>query len=44
MSRYEPKSIEQKWQTTWDEAGTFTARRDPARPKYYVLWLSLIHI
>ena len=37
MSRYEPKSIEPKWQTTWDEAGTFTARRDAAKPKYYVL-------
>ncbi len=37
MSRYEPKSIEQKWQAVWDEAGVFTARHDPARPKYYVL-------
>ena len=37
MSRYEPKSIEQTWQAAWDQAGTFTARHDPARPKYYVL-------
>jgi leucyl-tRNA synthetase len=37
MSRYEPKSIETKWQAAWDAAGAFTARRDPARPKYYVL-------
>jgi leucyl-tRNA synthetase len=37
MSRYEPKSIESKWQAAWDEAGTFTARHDPAKPKYYVL-------
>ncbi|MGV8953341.1 MAG: leucine--tRNA ligase [Cypionkella sp.] len=37
MSRYDPKSIEAKWQATWDEAGVFTARHDPARPKYYVL-------
>ena len=37
MSRYEPSTIEQKWQTAWDEAGAFTARRDPAKPKYYVL-------
>ena len=37
MSRYEPSSIEAKWQNAWDEAGAFTARRDPAKPKYYVL-------
>ena len=37
MSRYEPSTIEPKWQKTWDDAGAFTARRDPAKPKYYVL-------
>ncbi|WP_149143067.1 leucine--tRNA ligase [Gemmobacter caeruleus] len=37
MSRYEPSQIEPKWQQTWDEAGVFTARRDAAKPKYYVL-------
>lgn len=37
MSRYEPSTIEQKWQQAWDAAGAFTARRDPAKPKYYVL-------
>ncbi|MFM7654145.1 MAG: leucine--tRNA ligase [Paracoccaceae bacterium] len=37
MSRYEPSSIEPKWQAAWDQAGAFTARRDPAKPKYYVL-------
>jgi leucyl-tRNA synthetase len=37
MSRYEPKAIEAKWQAAWDAAGTFTARRDPLKPKYYVL-------
>jgi leucyl-tRNA synthetase len=37
MSRYEPKSIETKWQSAWDDAGAFTAQRDPAKPKYYVL-------
>ncbi len=37
MSRYEPAQIEPKWQTAWDEAGVFLARRDPAKPKYYVL-------
>ncbi len=37
MSRYEPAVTEPKWQTAWDQAGAFTARRDPAKPKYYVL-------
>ena len=37
MSRYEPSQTEPKWQSAWDAAGAFTARRDPAKPKYYVL-------
>jgi leucyl-tRNA synthetase len=37
MSRYEPKVTEPKWQAAWEAAGTFAARRDPAKPKYYVL-------
>jgi len=37
MSRYDPSASEPKWQQAWAEAGTFTARHDPARPKYYVL-------
>ncbi len=37
MSRYDPKSIETKWQAAWDSAGVFTARRDDTKPKYYVL-------
>ncbi|MCV2873751.1 leucine--tRNA ligase [Defluviimonas sp. WL0050] len=37
MSRYDPAQIEPKWQKAWEEAGCFTARRDPAKPKYYVL-------
>jgi leucyl-tRNA synthetase len=37
MSRYDASMIEPKWQKAWDEAGTFEARRDPAKPKYYVL-------
>ncbi len=37
MSRYDAAAIEPKWQAAWDEAGTFTARIDPDRPKYYVL-------
>jgi leucyl-tRNA synthetase len=37
MSRYDPSVIEPRWQQAWDEAGAFTARHDPAKPKYYVL-------
>ena len=37
MSRYDPSVIEPKWQAAWDEAGAFTAKRDPSKPKYYVL-------
>ena len=37
MSRYSPAEIEPKWQAAWDTAGTFLARRDEAKPKYYVL-------
>jgi len=36
-ARYQPQDIEPRWQTAWDTAGCFTARADPARPKYYVL-------
>ena len=37
MSRYEPAVIEAKWQKAWADAQVFTARRDPKKPKYYVL-------
>ena len=37
MSRYEPAVIEAKWQAAWADAGVFVARRDPSKPKYYVL-------
>lgn len=37
MSRYDPSASEAKWQAAWAEADVFTARHDPARPKYYVL-------
>jgi len=37
MSRYDPAVTEAKWQAVWDDAGVFIARRDPAKPKYYVL-------
>ncbi len=35
--RYEPKEIESAVQAEWDAAGSFTAREDAARPKYYCL-------
>jgi leucyl-tRNA synthetase len=35
--RYDPTQIEPKWQERWRDAGAFAARRDPARPKYFVL-------
>ncbi|MFQ5439157.1 MAG: leucine--tRNA ligase, partial [Paracoccaceae bacterium] len=37
MSRYNARVVEPKWQKAWEAAGVFTATRDPARPKYYVL-------
>lgn len=37
MSRYEPSTIEPKWQKAWDDAEVFLAKRDESRPKYYVL-------
>jgi leucyl-tRNA synthetase len=37
MSRYEATQIEAKWQTAWDTANVFEAKRDEAKPKYYVL-------
>ena len=36
-SRYDHKSIEAKWQARWEEARSFAASEDAARPKYYVL-------
>ena len=37
MTPYAPAETEKKWQAAWDQAGVFTAKRDPAKPKYYVL-------
>lgn len=37
MSRYDPSTIEPKWQAAWDAAETFKAVHDPSKPKYYVL-------
>ena len=35
--KYFPENIESKWQQRWAEAGTFTARDDDPRPKFYAL-------
>jgi len=37
MSRYNARTTEPKWQKAWDEAEAFLAKRDPNKPKYYVL-------
>ncbi|MEM8988610.1 MAG: leucine--tRNA ligase [Pseudomonadota bacterium] len=37
MARYNPKSVEPKWQSVWADKQTFLTREDPSRPKYYVL-------
>jgi leucyl-tRNA synthetase len=37
MSRYDPASLEPKWQQAWEDAGTFLAERSDDKPKYYVL-------
>ena len=35
--RYEPQSIEPRWQERWERAGTFRAGARPGAPKKYVL-------
>jgi leucyl-tRNA synthetase len=35
--RYDPATIEPKWQAHWEETGAFDAHEDPDKPKYYVL-------
>ncbi len=37
MPHYDASAIEPKWQKAWDDAGSFTAERDEARPKFYIL-------
>jgi leucyl-tRNA synthetase len=37
MQKYEHKEIEKKWQRYWQERGTFEAKIDKSKPKYYVL-------
>ena len=35
--RYDPHSVEKKWQQIWEERKLFQAAEDPQRQKYYVL-------
>ncbi|HEY7163562.1 MAG TPA: leucine--tRNA ligase [Candidatus Binatia bacterium] len=35
--RYQPATIERKWQSAWEQENAFRAVEDPNRPKYYVL-------
>src|SRR5580692_9787380 len=37
MSRYNFRETETKWQRQWAERGSFAAKHEPSRPKYYVL-------
>ena len=37
MARYNFKTVEAKWQRTWDERNSFAAREERGREKYYVL-------
>ena len=37
MSKYDPKSVESKWQKVWTEGRHFHVEADPQKPKYYVL-------
>ena len=34
---YDPKSIEKKWQTYWEENHTYEVKEDLSKPKYYIL-------
>jgi leucyl-tRNA synthetase len=36
-ARYNFRDSERKWQALWAERGSFTARLEPGKPKYYVL-------
>ncbi len=37
MAGYDPTTIEPKWQSAWEAAGSFRATREGDKPKYYVL-------
>ena len=35
--RYNPRVVEPRWQSIWNERRTFETATDDLRPKYYVL-------
>ena len=35
--RYNPQTVEPRWQALWEEAGVFVTDNEDPRPKYYVL-------
>ncbi|MCP4105607.1 MAG: leucine--tRNA ligase [Desulfobacteraceae bacterium] len=35
--KYDPRIIESKWQTAWDESQLFKVKEDPGKEKYYLL-------
>jgi len=35
--RYDPQSVENKWQKNWEGRGLFKTTRNPGQKKYYVL-------
>ena len=37
MTKYDPKTIEKKWQDKWENAGVFHASNHSDKPKYYAL-------
>ena len=37
MKSYNPKQIEPKWQTRWEESGVFHAKHDYSLPKFFAL-------
>ena len=37
MTKYDPHSIEPKWQEAWEAEGLYHVSEDPSRPKKYVL-------
>ncbi len=37
QGRYDPKTIEGKWQAKWEEQGAFLVHDDSEKPKYYCL-------
>ncbi len=37
MAKYDPATIEPRWQQYWDDERTFEVTEDPSKPKFYCL-------